>query len=119
MLSRHTEQLNFINLSFFVIFKPCRSSALLLFTVPLMANPNNVVCQFTEDAFAAEDRICEWPSCRAEISKGQPCYYVHTIEPGKAGCYVCAACYAHYQTRSVMSMKRPTGESIINHDNLV
>ncbi|KAG1887221.1 hypothetical protein F4604DRAFT_1675228 [Suillus subluteus] len=62
-----------------------------------MANPNNVVY-----------RICERPSCRAQINKGQPCYYVQTIEPGKAGCHVCAACYARYQTKSVTSMKRPT-----------
>jgi hypothetical protein len=38
---------------------------------------------------------------------------VHTIEPGKTGRHVCAPCYARYQTKSVTSMKRPTGESIM------
>ncbi|KAG1774739.1 hypothetical protein EV702DRAFT_1047491 [Suillus placidus] len=64
----------------------------------LMANLDNVVYQFTEDVFAAEDRICERPSCRAQINKGQPCHYVHMIKPGKAGRH----------TKSVTSMKRPT-----------
>lgn len=78
-------------LIFFVLFKRYSGSALLLlFTVPCMANPDNVVSQFTEDTFASEDQICDWPSCRAEIHKGQPCHYVHTIKPGKAGCYVSA-----------------------------
>jgi hypothetical protein len=76
-----------------------------------MANPNEVVCQFTEDAFAAEDRVCERPNCRAQIAKGQPCFYVATMQPGRSGRNVCAPCYRRYEMRSVTS-KRPTSELI-------
>ncbi|KAG1824249.1 hypothetical protein DFJ58DRAFT_883325 [Suillus subalutaceus] len=59
--------------------------ALTQTTLVHMANPNSVVCQFMEDALAAEDRICECPSCRAQITKGQPCFYVATMQPGRSG----------------------------------
>ncbi|KAG1748349.1 uncharacterized protein EDB91DRAFT_1245055 [Suillus paluster] len=80
-----------------------------------MANPNNIVCQFTEDAFAAEDQICKCPSCRAQINKGQPCFYVATIKPSKPGCNVCAACYTRYEKKSVTS-KRPTASQYPSSD---
>ncbi|KAG1770854.1 hypothetical protein EV702DRAFT_1202184 [Suillus placidus] len=44
-----------------------------------------LVSQFTEDAFAAEDCVCERPVCRARIAKGDPCFYVGTVDPGKSG----------------------------------
>ncbi|KAG1842048.1 hypothetical protein DFJ58DRAFT_748303 [Suillus subalutaceus] len=59
--------------------------ALTQTTLVHMANPNSIVCQFMEDALAAKDRICECPSCRAQIAKGQPCFYVATMQPGRSG----------------------------------
>jgi hypothetical protein len=70
-------------------------------------NSYELVSQFTEDAFAAADRICERPSCRSIIKAGEPCLYVATIEPGQPGRKVCAACYARYEMKAATS-RRPT-----------
>ncbi|KAG1888209.1 hypothetical protein F4604DRAFT_1674598 [Suillus subluteus] len=48
-----------------------------------------LVSQYTEDAFAKEDRLCQHPACGANIAMGDPCFYVATIEhvrptPGSA-----------------------------------
>ncbi|KAG2342758.1 hypothetical protein BDR05DRAFT_1000732 [Suillus weaverae] len=48
-----------------------------------------LVSQFTEDAYATEDRLCERPACQLKIAKGAPCFYVATIEPEKPGHHVC------------------------------
>jgi hypothetical protein len=66
-----------------------------------------IVSQFTEDAYAKEDRICDRPVCRAKIRKGDPCFYVATIEPGQPGRNVCAPCYSHYKKNPATSV-RPT-----------
>ncbi|KAG1874866.1 hypothetical protein F4604DRAFT_1925001 [Suillus subluteus] len=42
------------------------------------------VSVFTEDAYATQDRTCEWPSCAILIRAGEPCLYVATINPGQA-----------------------------------
>ncbi|KAG1780220.1 hypothetical protein EV702DRAFT_1043073 [Suillus placidus] len=42
-----------------------------------------LLAQYTEDAYAKEDRICDRPSCMANIRTGEPCFYVATIEPGQ------------------------------------
>jgi hypothetical protein len=39
--------------------------------------------QFTEDAFAKEDLICERSACAAKILKGDPCFYIATIVVGQ------------------------------------
>ncbi|KAG2751398.1 hypothetical protein P692DRAFT_20727424 [Suillus brevipes Sb2] len=67
-----------------------------------------LISQFTEDVFAAEDRVCERPVCRARIAKGDPCFYVGTVDPGKPGRYVCGPCHAHYLTMPATSV-RPSG----------
>jgi hypothetical protein len=66
-----------------------------------------IISQFTEDAYAKEDRICDRPVCRAKIRKGEPCFYVATIEPGQPGHNVCASCHAHYKKNPATSV-RPT-----------
>ncbi|KAG1896357.1 uncharacterized protein F5891DRAFT_1247366 [Suillus fuscotomentosus] len=66
-----------------------------------------VVSQFTEDAFANEDRICERSTCAAKIHKGDPCFYIATIVTGQRGRFVCAACHRHYQGKAATSI-RPT-----------
>ncbi|KAG1730994.1 hypothetical protein EDB19DRAFT_1912656 [Suillus lakei] len=66
-----------------------------------------IISQFTEDAYAKEDRICDRPVCRAKIRKGDPCFNVATIEPGQPGCNVCAPCYSHYKKNPATSV-RPT-----------
>jgi hypothetical protein len=66
-----------------------------------------IVSQFTEDAYAKEDCICDRPVCRAKIRKGDPCFYVVTIEPGQPGRNVCAPCYSHYKKNPATSV-RPT-----------
>lgn len=64
-----------------------------------------LVSQFTEDAYAMEDRFCECPACQSKIAKGAPCFYVATIEPGKPGRHVCGPCYARYQTKAATSVR--------------
>jgi hypothetical protein len=67
-----------------------------------------LISQFTEDAFAADDHICKCLSCQARILKGDPCFYVGTVDPGKSGRYVCGQCHAHYLIMPATSV-RPTG----------
>ncbi|KAG1766766.1 hypothetical protein EDD22DRAFT_950345 [Suillus occidentalis] len=42
-----------------------------------------LVSQFTEDAYATVDQICEHPSCGIQIRAGEPCLCVATINPGQ------------------------------------
>ncbi|KAG2352477.1 hypothetical protein BDR07DRAFT_1480291 [Suillus spraguei] len=65
--------------------------------------------QFTEDAFAKEDLICERSACAAKILKGDPCFYIATIVIGQRGRFVCATCHRHYQGKAATSM-RPTAQ---------
>ncbi|KAG2738583.1 hypothetical protein P692DRAFT_20758678, partial [Suillus brevipes Sb2] len=67
-----------------------------------------LLTQYTEDAYAKADRICDRPSCQATIRTGEPCFYIATIEPGQRGCYVCASCHSHYGKKRATSV-RPTG----------
>ncbi|KAG1887168.1 hypothetical protein F4604DRAFT_1916981 [Suillus subluteus] len=67
-----------------------------------------LLTQYTEDAYAKEDRICDRPSCMANIRTGEPCFYVATIEPGQRGRYVCESCHLHYENKRATSV-RPTG----------
>ncbi|KAG2028798.1 hypothetical protein BDR03DRAFT_1019335 [Suillus americanus] len=77
-----------------------------------------IVSQFTEDTYAKEDRICDRPVCRAKIKKGEPCFYVATINPGQLGCNVCALCYSHYKKNLATSV-RPTRRAEQLHPNRV
>ncbi|KAG1879968.1 hypothetical protein F4604DRAFT_1922644 [Suillus subluteus] len=67
-----------------------------------------LLTQYTEDAYAKEDQICDRPSCMANIRTGEPCFYVATIEPGQRGRYVCESCHLHYENKQATSV-RPTG----------
>ncbi|KIK76039.1 hypothetical protein PAXRUDRAFT_29013, partial [Paxillus rubicundulus Ve08.2h10] len=69
--------------------------------------PFELVSQFTEDAFAKEDHICDRPSCKAKIKAGEPCFYVATIDPAQPGHHVCAPCYSQYRKKEATSV-RPT-----------
>jgi hypothetical protein len=68
-----------------------------------------LVSQFTEDAFAKEDLICERSACTAKILKGDPCFYIATIVIGQRGRFVCTACHRHYKGKAATSM-RPTAQ---------
>ncbi|KAG2335574.1 hypothetical protein BDR05DRAFT_1006665 [Suillus weaverae] len=70
-----------------------------------------LLTQYTEDAYAKEDRICDRPSCMANIRTGEPCFYVATIEPGQRGRYVCESCHLHYKNKRATSV-RPTGRTL-------
>lgn len=61
-----------------------------------MAERPEVSSQFTEDAFAKQDRYCEWPKCGVLICQGEPQYYIATIKPGQQRRRVCSSCNLHY-----------------------
>ncbi|KAG1874026.1 hypothetical protein C8R48DRAFT_669661 [Suillus tomentosus] len=65
-----------------------------------------LVSQYTKDAFAKEDWLRQRPACGANIAKGDPCFYVATIEHDKPGHYVCGPCHEHYQKKAATS-ERP------------
>jgi len=69
-----------------------------------------LVSQFTEDAFAKKDQVCERPACGAMIFRGDPCFYVGTIDPGKPGRNVCSSCHERYRGKLATSV-RPTTNS--------
>jgi hypothetical protein len=71
-----------------------------------------LISQFTEDAFAKEDRICERPTCGSRILKGEPCHYVATVDPGNPGRRVCASCYARYEKKLATCARPQTSTSI-------
>jgi hypothetical protein len=73
-----------------------------------MASISELVTQFTEDAVADQERTCQRPSCTTKIRKGDPCFYIATIVPGKAGRFVCGPCNGHYE-RKLATGVRPTG----------
>ncbi|KAG1800558.1 hypothetical protein EV424DRAFT_1545696 [Suillus variegatus] len=66
-----------------------------------------LLTQYTEDAYAKEDQICDRPSCMTNIRTGEPCFYVATIKPGQRGHYVCESCHLHYENKRATSV-RPT-----------
>jgi hypothetical protein len=113
----------FCGLLSLIVFKPCSYSidsisAQLHYPLNSMAEHTNteLISQFTEDAYATVDRICERPSCSIQIRAGEPCLYVATINPGQVGRHVCATCYARYENKRATS-RRPklTGELIGAH----
>src|SRR6267154_6890943 len=74
----------------------------------LMASIGELITQFTEDAVSDQERTCQRPSCTTKIRKGDPCLYIATIVPGKAGRFVCGPCNRHYG-RKLATGVRPTG----------
>ena len=65
----------------------------------MQASTQDLVTQFTEDAFAKEDRVCQRSKCKILIRKGDPCYYVAALDPAQPGKFVCAECYRWYKVK--------------------
>ncbi|KAI5988557.1 hypothetical protein EDD15DRAFT_2371224 [Pisolithus albus] len=65
----------------------------------MQAPVEDLVTQFTDDAFAKEDRVCQRTRCQALIRKGDPCHYVAAYDPAQPGRFVCAACYGWYRNK--------------------
>ncbi|KAG1804148.1 hypothetical protein EV424DRAFT_1432813 [Suillus variegatus] len=77
-----------------------------------------LVSQFTEDAYAKEDRICERPACAANILKGDPCFYIATIDSTKSGRFVCGSCHSRYRKKAATTVRpssRGTGFHTLGH----
>ena len=70
------------------------------------SSSQDLVTQFTEDAFAQEDRVCQRSSCQALIRKGGPCHYVSAYDPAQPGRFVCGECYAWYQKKPATTARR-------------
>ncbi|KAG1852800.1 hypothetical protein DFJ58DRAFT_402804, partial [Suillus subalutaceus] len=68
-----------------------------------------LVSQFTEDAVAQEDHICDRPACRRRIVKNDPCHYVANMIVGQPGRFVCETCYVGYRQK-ISSSVRPSGQ---------
>ena len=64
-----------------------------------------LVSQFTEDAYAKQDCICERPACGAKILKGEPRFYIATIDANKRGRFVCGSCNSRYQKKAATSVR--------------
>ena len=63
------------------------------------SSSQDLVTQFTEDAFTQEDRVCQRSRCQALIRKGSPCHYVSAYNPAQPGKFVCGECYQWYQKK--------------------
>ena len=59
----------------------------------------DLITQFTEDAFAKADMVCQWTRCQASIQKGEPCHYVAAYDPTQPGRFVCRECYKWYKNK--------------------
>ncbi|KAG1811330.1 hypothetical protein EV424DRAFT_1542551 [Suillus variegatus] len=68
-----------------------------------------LVSQFTEDAVAQEDRICDRPACCRRIVKNDPCHYVANMILGQPGHFVCETCYVGYRQK-ILSSVQPSGQ---------
>ncbi|KAI6004803.1 hypothetical protein EDD15DRAFT_2359683 [Pisolithus albus] len=65
----------------------------------MQTRADDLFTQFTEDAFAKEDRVCQRSKCQAQIRKGEPCYYVAAYDPAQPGKFVCETCYGWYRNK--------------------
>ena len=72
----------------------------------MQASNQDIVMQFTEDAFAWEDRVCQWSSCQVPIRKGDPCHYVAAYDPTQPGKFVCGACYRWYKNKPATTIQQ-------------
>ncbi|KAI6115138.1 hypothetical protein EV401DRAFT_2073755 [Pisolithus croceorrhizus] len=71
-----------------------------------MSRPElEIVSQFTEDAVASQDMNCQRPSCGKFIPKGDPCYYIATINPAKPGRLVCKSCLDWYSRKLATTVR--------------
>ena len=77
-----------------------------------MLELHELVLQYTEDAIANEDRVCNHPACRAPIQKGESCHYVAMVNPGQTGRQVCGACLGHYQKKAATHV-HPTSNYLL------
>ena len=67
--------------------------------------PPDLVTQFTEDAFATQDRICQRSKCQAPIQRGEPCHYVAAYDSTQPGKFVCEACYRWYKSKPATTIR--------------
>ena len=65
----------------------------------MQASSQDLVMQFTEDAFAKDDRVCQRSKCKVLIRKGEPCHYVAAYNPAQPSKFVCAECYGWYKNK--------------------
>lgn len=70
------------------------------------SSSQDLVTQFTEDAFAQEDRVCQRSRCLALIRKGSPCHYVSAYDPAQPGKFICVECYRWYQNKPATTARR-------------
>ncbi|KAL4064535.1 hypothetical protein J3A83DRAFT_4191255 [Scleroderma citrinum] len=71
-------------------FGPSWNAVILLWQC-MQASTPELITEFTEDAFAQEDRICKQSKCQGHIWKGDPCHYIatyNTFQPGKFHCLI-------------------------------
>ncbi|KAL4067086.1 hypothetical protein V8B97DRAFT_1919298 [Scleroderma yunnanense] len=59
----------------------------------------DLVTQFTEDAFTKEDHVCQQSKCQVPIQKGNPCHYIAAYNPAQPSKFVCGACYQWYKNK--------------------
>jgi len=72
----------------------------------MQASGEDLVTQFTEDAFAKDDRVCQRSRCQASIRKGDPCHYVAAYDPSQPGKFVCGKCYSWYKNKPATTTVR-------------
>ncbi|KAI6094249.1 hypothetical protein EDD16DRAFT_1522532 [Pisolithus croceorrhizus] len=80
-----------------------------------MSRPElEIISQFTEDAVASQDMICQHPSCGKFIPKGDLCYYITTINPAKPGHLVCKSCLDWYSRKlsTTVRTRAPVEQSV-------
>ena len=79
----------------------------------MQASSQDLVTQFTEDAFAKDDRVCQRSKCKVLIWKGEPCHYVAAYNLTQPGKFVCAECYGWYKNKPVTTARaHPQGISV-------
>ncbi|KAL4072559.1 hypothetical protein V8B97DRAFT_2023344 [Scleroderma yunnanense] len=78
----------------------------------MQASTPELITEFTEDAFAQEDRICKQSKCQGHIWKGDPCHYIATYNTFQPGKFVCGACYQWYQSKPATTASLPDPQCI-------
>ncbi|KAI6005573.1 hypothetical protein EDD15DRAFT_2358723 [Pisolithus albus] len=71
----------------------------------MQASSQDLVTQFTEDARAGADRVCNRSKCQKLIRKGDPCHYVALYNPAQPGKYVCDDCYKWYKSKPATTVR--------------
>ncbi|KAI6016397.1 hypothetical protein BKA83DRAFT_4498028 [Pisolithus microcarpus] len=80
----------------------------------MQASSQDLVTQFTEDAHAGADRVCDRSKCQTLIRKGDPCHYVASYNPAQPGKYVCDDCYKWYKSKPATTVRARGAQSLPN-----